>query len=183
MVHLHRATTPTPASPERHTVFHKRPPRGFSLVEILVVVAIVGILSAIVVPRYLNSKKEAYYNTAVLDGQAIALEVTERLNTYTSFGSSPSGFTKVPTGGTGIGEMTITLGIGYTPDTSPASQTGKVSLSDGSVLTGALQANGTGWCIKVTNSGEAAVYTENGLQAGSTTCTSSGVGNPAAPWG
>lgn len=39
--------------------------RGFSLVELMVVLAILGILVALVVPRYLGTRKQAYSAEAV----------------------------------------------------------------------------------------------------------------------
>ena len=40
----------------------KRNPKGFSLVEVLIVVVVLGILSAIAIPRYMDTKDQSQKN-------------------------------------------------------------------------------------------------------------------------
>ena len=55
-----------PQASNHHTVFSHRvgPPAGFSLIEILVVVAIIGILAALIAPRLMSRPDEARVTAA-----------------------------------------------------------------------------------------------------------------------
>lgn len=49
-----------------------RPQRGFTLIEIMVVVVIIGVLGAIVVPQFMSRPDQAKVTAAKIDIQAIA---------------------------------------------------------------------------------------------------------------
>lgn len=52
---------------------------GFSLIELLVAIIIIGILSAIAVPLFLNQRAKAHDTAAKADLRALAVEIQSRL--------------------------------------------------------------------------------------------------------
>jgi type IV pilus assembly protein PilA len=63
--------------------------RGFTLVELMIVVAIVGILSAVALPNYLQARSAALIGSRVGESLGFAKECAVR--TITGIGSVPSG--------------------------------------------------------------------------------------------
>ena len=45
----------------------KQPSRGFTLIEVLIVIVIIGILAAIAIPKYTKTKEKAYFATMRTD--------------------------------------------------------------------------------------------------------------------
>jgi type II secretion system protein G len=123
----------------------RRDDRGFSLIEILIVVAIVGVIATIVVPLYVNFLTRARIARAESDVKAIVSAVIvfqghmegalpAALSTLTQAATNPQGQTAGPF----LGQVPVppagwTASYTYTPDTATGTFTVRAS-GDGTTL-------------------------------------------------
>jgi type IV pilus assembly protein PilA len=118
----------------RRSLRDARASDGFTLVELLVVMVVIGVLAAIAVPTYLGAKREAYEASAKSDVRAItkevlALQVDDGATALTVTGSA--------------GTWTITRGSAVVA-TGPLSEANEVSANS------FVSAAGT-FCLSVRN--------------------------------
>jgi|SRR5688572_15089529 type IV pilus assembly protein PilA len=94
--------------------------KGFTLIELLIVVVIIGILAAIAIPKFANTKSKAYYT-------AMKSDLRNLVSAQESFFSDSSRYSTNLTslgfkGSTGVSDPTITTGSGFWHATNTHSQ-------------------------------------------------------------
>lgn len=149
---------------------------GFSLVELLVVVVIVSILSAVAVPLFTSQRARSFQATARADGNAIAKEIASMLSGATNMGTTPATATTWATLATATGVITLAPGVGAVGVnlTSTGRVTSGTTITTSGMTGGAITGAGPTWCVAFDNNGQKAVYTAAGLQQTATACSAAG---------
>ncbi|CAH0534434.1 Fimbrial protein [Vibrio stylophorae] len=92
----------------------KKMQKGFTLIELMIVVAVIGVLAAIAVPQYQDYMKKGAIGSAIATAGAVKNEVEESLAFDSSFPASTNvkfdlGTIAVKGADTGIGTIEVTM--------------------------------------------------------------------------
>jgi type IV pilus assembly protein PilA len=84
---------------------HKRT-TGFTLIELLIVVVIIGILAAIAIPKFANTKGKAFAASMRSDLRNLAVSQESYMYDYSTYATSIGAMNVLPSSG-----VTVTIGV------------------------------------------------------------------------
>jgi type IV pilus assembly protein PilA len=132
---------------------------GFSLVELIVTVVIIGVLAAIAIPIFGNQKDKAVGTTALADVRGAATQMDNTMWDVIKLGSSPS-----LSGSVSGGYMNITInaGTGGQFMSGSTTQTFSSRISPSTEwVSGSLSSDGE-WCMVFSNGDQYAKMSRSG---------------------
>ncbi len=128
----------------------KKNMQGFTLIELMIVVAIIAILAAIAIPAYNDYMRKARFSEVMSVGAGYKLSVAECLNSIGTLAGCTAGANDIPAvpanlGGVNMTAMTVTNGV--ITQTSTTNAGARTSVLTPVVDNGALNWNQSGTCL------------------------------------
>ncbi|WP_324779254.1 pilin [Thiobacillus sedimenti] len=112
--------------------------QGFTLIELMIVVAIIGILAAIAIPSYQNYTRKARFSEVVQGASAVKLAVETCFQDQGTLANCGAGSNGVPglTTAAGANPTTVDTGSGVTANSAASVTITMIAKSSDSVLNG-----------------------------------------------
>ncbi|HEY9192907.1 MAG TPA: prepilin-type N-terminal cleavage/methylation domain-containing protein [Methyloversatilis sp.] len=127
----------------------KKVQQGFTLIELMIVVAIIGILAAIALPQYQQYTTKAKFADVISQTEAyktaVALCSQENAGVLTSCDAGTQGIPAVPAANANLSSMTVTDGV--ITSTATAAAGGYTYVSTPSQNNGVLKWTTSGTCL------------------------------------
>lgn len=113
----------------------KKIQQGFTLIELMIVVAIIGILAAIAIPQYQNYTGRAQLSDAIVTASGLKAAVSEFYQTQGSFTGADSGANGIPATASSIGKYVDSVTVATGVITATMRSTGVANCVSGKTVT------------------------------------------------